>query len=154
MHSQNSTFLDKVMEAIVGVGVDLLLNSLSSQLLHNSWKGVAPYGATVEIGKRDRGGRRKLGLAPLEGSRNFLGGEVSRLIVTHKATVARLLELTLEQYLKGNSKPILPITATDAENIKDAFRLMPKGSPIGKIIIKFPQNKKLLLTPHVPLREL
>ena len=141
------------MEATNGVGVDLVLNSLSGELLHNSWKCVAPYGAMVEIGKRDMVGRGQLDLAPFEDNRTFLGGEISRLLVTHKATVARLLELTLEQYLKGNFKPITPITTFDAENIKDAFRLMQKGSHIGKIVIKFPQDNKLLLAPTVPVPE-
>lgn len=141
------------MEATGGVGVDLVLNSLSGELLHKSWKCVAPCGAMVEIGKRDMVGRGRLDLAPFEDNRTFLGGEISRFLVTHKATVARLLELTVEQYLKGNFKPITPITTFDAENIKDAFRLMQKGSHIGKIIIKFPQDDKLLLTPTVPVPE-
>ena len=141
------------MEATDGVGVDLVLNSLSGELLHKSWKCVAPYGAMVEIGKRDIIGRGRLDLAPFEDNRTFIGGEISRFLVTHKATVARLLELTVEQYLKGNFKPITPITTFDAENVKDAFRLMQKGSHIGKIVIKFPQDNRLLLTPTVPVPE-
>lgn len=152
-NSRDSTFLDDIMEATNGVGVDLVLNSLSGELLHSSWKCVAPYGAMVEIGKRDMIGRGRLDLAPFEDNRTFLGGEISRLLVTHKATVARLLELALEQYLKGNFKPITPITTFDAENIKDAFRLMQKGSHIGKIVIKFPPDNELLLAPTVPLPE-
>ena len=139
------------MEATNGVGVDLVLNSLSGELLHSSWKCVAPCGAMVEIGKRDMVGRGRLDLAPFEDNRTFLGGEISRLLVTNKATVARLLELTLEQYLEGNFKPITPITTFDAENIKDAFRFMQKGSHIGKIVIKFPQDDKLILAPTVPV---
>lgn len=138
------------MEATNGVGVDLVLNSLSGELLHNSWKCVAPYGAMVEIGKRDMLGRGKLALAPFEDNRTFIGGEVARLLVTHKSTVARLLKLTLEQYLEGNFKPIAPITIFDAEHIEDAFRFMQKGSHIGKIVIKFPKDNTLPLTPTVP----
>ena len=152
-NSRDSTFLNDIMEATSGVGVDLVLNSLSGELLHSSWKCVAPYGAMVEIGKRDMIGRGRLDLAPFEDNRTFLGGEISRLLVTHKATVARLLELTLEQYLKGNFKPITPITTFDPENIRDAFRLMQKGSHTGKIVIKFPPDNKLLLAPTVPLPE-
>ena len=90
-NSRDSSFLDDIMEATNGVGVDLILNSLSGELLHTSWKCVAPYGARVEIGKRDMIGRGQLALAPFEDNRVFIGGEVSRLLVTHKPTVARLL---------------------------------------------------------------
>lgn len=141
------------MEATNGVGVDLVLNSLSGELLHSSWKCVAPYGAMVEIGKRDMVGRGYLALAPFEDNRTFIGGEVARLLVTHKHIVARLLKLTLEQYVKGNFKPITPITTFDAENIQDAFRYMQKGSHIGKIVIKFPKEDMLPLTPTVPVPE-
>ena len=152
-NSRDSSFLHDIMEATNGVGVDLVLNSLSGELLHSSWKCVAPYGAMVEIGKRDMVGRGQLALAPFEDNRTFIGGEISRLLVTHRSTVARLLELTLEQYLKGNFKPITPITTFDAEQIEDAFRFMQKGSHIGKIVIKFPKDNTLPWTSTVPVPE-
>ena len=105
----------------------------------------------VDIGKRDMIGRGQLALAPFEDNRVFIGGEVSRLLVTHKPTVARLLELTLEQYRKGNFKPITPVTTFDATHIEDAFRLMQKGSHMGKIVIKFPEENTLPLTSTVPV---
>ena len=141
------------MEATDGRGVDLVLNSLSGELLHDSWKCVAAHGAMVEIGKRDMIGKGHLALAPFEDNRTFLGGEVARLLVTHKPTIGRLLELTIEQYLKGNFKPISPITTFDAEHIEDAFRYMQQGSHIGKIVIKFPNDNTLPLTPTVPKPE-
>ena len=65
--------------------------------------------------------------------------------------LARLLELTLEQYRKGNFKPITPVTIFDAIHIEDAFRLMQKGSHMGKIVIKFPEEDTLPLTSTVPV---
>jgi len=41
------------MDATNGSGVDLVLNSLSGELLSTSWKCVAPDGAMIEIGKPD-----------------------------------------------------------------------------------------------------
>lgn len=149
-NSRDSTFLDGIMEATHGIGVDLVLNSLSGELLHTSWKCVAPYGAMVEIGKRDIVGRGQLALAPFEDNRTFIGAEVARLLVTHKHIVARLLNLMLEQYKKGNFKPITPITTFDAERVQDAFRFMQKGSHTGKIVIKFSENNSLPSTPSIP----
>ena len=51
--SRDSSFLKGIMDATNGSGVDLVLNSLSGELLSTSWKCVAPDGAMVEIGKRD-----------------------------------------------------------------------------------------------------
>lgn len=141
------------MEATDGVGVDLVLNSLSGELLSTSWKCVAPYGAMVEIGKRDMVGRGQLALAPFEDNRTFLGGDLVGLMVTHKSTVARLMKLTLEQYLEGNFKPITPITTFEAENVGEAFRLMQTGSHIGKIVVKFPKDDTLPSASRAPVPE-
>ena len=52
-NSRDSSFLKGIMDATNGSGVDLVLNSLSGELLSTSWNCVAPDGAMVEIGKRD-----------------------------------------------------------------------------------------------------
>ena len=139
------------MEATGDVGVDLVLNSLSGDLLHTSWKCVAPYGAMVEIGKRDLMGRGQLEMAPFEDNRAFIGGEVARLLVTHKGIVARLLQLMMEQYLKGNFQPITPITSFDAKDVQEAFRFMQKGSHTGKIVIRMPEEGNLPTKLTVPI---
>lgn len=98
-------------------------------------------------------GKGRLALAPFEDNRTFLGGDATRFMATHKSTVARLLELLVEHYLKGDFKPITPITSFDAENIEEAFKYLQKGSHIGKIVIKFPQDDTLPLAPTIPLPE-
>lgn len=52
-NSRDSSFLQGIMEATSGAGVDLVLNALSGDLTTASWKCVAVDGAMVEIGKRD-----------------------------------------------------------------------------------------------------
>jgi len=52
-NSRDSSFLQGIMEATHGSGVDLVLNSLSGELLAASWKCVALDGAIIDIGKRD-----------------------------------------------------------------------------------------------------
>ena len=52
-NSRDGSFLKGIMDATNGSGVDLVINSLSGELLSTSWKCVAPDGAMVEIGKRD-----------------------------------------------------------------------------------------------------
>ena len=52
-NSRDNSFLHGIMEATHNSGVDLVLNSLSGELLSASWKCVALDGAMIEIGKRD-----------------------------------------------------------------------------------------------------
>jgi NADPH:quinone reductase-like Zn-dependent oxidoreductase len=58
-------------------GVDLVLNSLSGELLHASWNCVAKFGRMIEIGKRDFIGKAKLSMDLFEGNRAFFGVDLS-----------------------------------------------------------------------------
>ena len=51
--SRYDSFVEGIMCETQGNGVDLVLNSLSGELLHATWKCVAPFGKLIEIGKRD-----------------------------------------------------------------------------------------------------
>lgn len=54
-----------------GKGVDLALNPLSGELLHATWKCIAPFGRMVEIGKRDLIGSEKLDMSIFEDNRSY-----------------------------------------------------------------------------------
>ena len=54
-------------------GVDVVLNSLSGELLHASWKCVAEFGTFVEIGRRDFVGQGTLAMELFEPNRTFVG---------------------------------------------------------------------------------
>ena len=41
------------MQVTKGRGVDIVLNSLSGELLHASWDCVAEFGKMIELGKKD-----------------------------------------------------------------------------------------------------
>lgn len=65
------------MQETSGAGVDVVLNSLSGELLHASWKCVAENGTLVEIGRRDFIGQRKLDMELFESNRVFAGSNLS-----------------------------------------------------------------------------
>ena len=51
--SRDTSFVDEVMEATGGKGVDVVINSLTGDLLHATWRCCANFGRFVEVGKRD-----------------------------------------------------------------------------------------------------
>lgn len=51
--SRNASFMADIMRETAGRGVDVVLNSLSGDLLHASWSSVAEFGRFIEVGKRD-----------------------------------------------------------------------------------------------------
>jgi NADPH:quinone reductase-like Zn-dependent oxidoreductase len=51
--SHSNSFATELSKATSGRGVDVVLNSLVGDLLHESWEILAPFGVFVEVGKRD-----------------------------------------------------------------------------------------------------
>jgi NADPH:quinone reductase-like Zn-dependent oxidoreductase/SAM-dependent methyltransferase len=78
--SRDSSFYEGVMRETAGVGVDLVLNSLSGELLHESWRCVARNGALLELGKRDLVGSGKLDMSHFLDNRSYCGVDMLYLV--------------------------------------------------------------------------
>lgn len=70
-NSRDASFVGDVMRETNNKGVDLALNSLSGELLHATWKCIAPFGRMIEIGKRDLIGSGKLDMSPFLENRSY-----------------------------------------------------------------------------------
>jgi len=69
--SRSTAFAADVIRETGGKGVDVALNSLSGELLHQTWSCIAKWGTMVEIGKRDLLGSAKLDMKPFSDNRNY-----------------------------------------------------------------------------------
>ncbi|RDL36343.1 Uncharacterized protein BP5553_05695 [Venustampulla echinocandica] len=143
-HSRDDSFVADVLRATDGTGVDVVLNSLSGELLHASWKCVASEGCMLDLGKRDFLGRGRLAMYPFADNRAFFGIDLAALIVTQPHKVAPLLRQTVDLLRDGNIFPLHPTTVFEADKIQDAFRYMQKGIHIGRIVIRMPTDPAAL----------
>ncbi|KAF5239311.1 hypothetical protein FANTH_10014 [Fusarium anthophilum] len=131
-NSRDSSFVDGIMHETGGKGIDVILNSLSGQLLHATWACVAEFGTLVEIGKRDLIGRGKLDMEPFLKNRSYCCVDMDR--VWEKPGVLRkLMTDAFEWYEKGLVTPIRPVHTFPAAQTADAFRFMQKGFHIGRV---------------------
>jgi NADPH:quinone reductase-like Zn-dependent oxidoreductase/malonyl CoA-acyl carrier protein transacylase/SAM-dependent methyltransferase len=78
-NSRDASFVQGIKAVTQGRGVDVVLNSLSGELLHASWKCVAEFGIMVEIGRRDFIGHGQLGMEMFDGNRSFIGFDLSTI---------------------------------------------------------------------------
>lgn len=70
-HSRDDSFVNYLKRETQGKGVNLVLNSLSGELLHASWECVAEFGKMVEIGKKDILGAGNLDMSPFLANRSY-----------------------------------------------------------------------------------
>nr|A0A3G9H990.1 RecName: Full=Highly reducing polyketide synthase ALT1; Short=HR-PKS FUM1; AltName: Full=AAL-toxin biosynthesis cluster protein 1 [Alternaria alternata]BBG74267.1 polyketide synthase [Alternaria alternata] len=131
-HSRDTSFVEDVRAATGGRGVDVVLNSLSGELLHASWECVAPYGKMLEIGKRDFIGKAQLAMDLFEANRSFIGIDLARF---DAARCGRLLQRTIDMYVAGAIQPVAPIKVFGATEAEASFRYMQKGTHLGKIVV-------------------
>ncbi|KAL8836758.1 MAG: hypothetical protein Q9170_002787 [Blastenia crenularia] len=143
-NSRNSSFLADIKRETNGRGVDVVLNSLSGELLHTSWQCVAEYGKMLEIGKRDFIGRGMLSMDLFEANRSFFGIDLARLGVEKPEACKRLLDQCIDFYRQGAIGPIKPMKVFDSTNLIDAFKYMQKGQHIGKIVVTMPKHPEEL----------
>ncbi|KAI0889325.1 fatty acid synthase S-acetyltransferase [Annulohypoxylon maeteangense] len=131
-NSRNDSFVEGIMRETNGAGVDLVLNSLSGELLHATWTCVAEFGSMIEIGKRDLIGNGKLDMNAFLANRSYCCVDIDQLW-KKPVLMTRLIQSTLELYEKGAITSIQPLKIFPATETADAFRYMQKGQHIGRI---------------------
>lgn len=78
-NSRNSSFQPAVLAATGGRGVDIVLNSLTGDLLHDSWRVCAPWGRFIEVGKQDLVAAGKLDMEMFRRNVTFSAFDLSEL---------------------------------------------------------------------------
>ncbi|KAL8736136.1 MAG: hypothetical protein Q9181_002526 [Wetmoreana brouardii] len=147
-NSRNTSFLQAVMRETSGRGVDLVLNSLSGDLLHASWNCVAEFGKMVELGKRDLVGFGRLDLEPLLANRSYCCVDLAHAMKERPESVGRIIRRWINMYSQKQISPISQMAVFDASNIESSFRHLQKGDHIGKAVVCIP--KELREIPSTP----
>nr|XP_036575325.1 polyketide synthase [Colletotrichum truncatum]KAF6781878.1 polyketide synthase [Colletotrichum truncatum] len=143
--SRNPGFVDGIKSATCNRGVDVVLNSLSGELLHMSWDCVAPHGAFIELGKRDTLAGGKLSMAAFDENRSFVGVEMANLASQNPNIICHLLERTVELYKQGVITPVQPIHSFSCQEVEGAFRHLYTGKHIGKVVVNLSEESQTTL---------
>ncbi|OQE44310.1 hypothetical protein PENCOP_c002G00914 [Penicillium coprophilum] len=134
-NSRNTSFVEGIMRETNGQGVDLALNSLSGELLHATWKCIAPFGKMIEIGKRDLIGSGKLDMTPFLDNRSYCCVDINQIWPQRPTLSKKLLIKTVALLEERHISPIRPIKVFSSDDIHDAFRYMQQGVHLGKIVV-------------------
>ncbi|EOD48494.1 putative polyketide synthase protein [Neofusicoccum parvum UCRNP2] len=130
--SRDPSFGPAILEATGGKGIDLIINSLTGDLLDASWRICADGGTMVEIGKRDIVERNFLSMEPFDRNCSFRAVDIS---YSKHITDDVLLTKVFDLVKKGAIGPIQPITTFSFSQIPEAFAYMRSGRHVGKIVI-------------------
>ena len=129
-------FVEGVLEATGGTGVDVILDMVGGDYLSRNIKCLAPGGRLVQIALLG-GARTGINLAPVMMKRLTLTGSTLRpRSVAEKAAIAAALERRVWPLIAaGRVRPVLYATFP-LHQAADAHRLMESSAHIGKIVLE------------------
>ncbi|GGA98259.1 type I polyketide synthase [Allosediminivita pacifica] len=140
MDSRTPAFLEEVVQATGGKGVDLVLNSLTGEMAEASLRALAEGGRMIELGVRDLRDPSEIeGLAPGVQHIPVNWGHVAE---ADPERIGAILRRVTRELSAGRLAP-LPRQCFAIDEVDAAFRLMARGGHVGKIVIALRNRPKV-----------
>ena len=135
LSSRNLNFGHQIMSLTHGKGVDVIVNSLAGDYLHESWRCLAMFGRFIELGKKDAFENARLDMAKFEKSTSYISVGLNYFRDHRPELVGNLLKEVMGLFIDGTLTPLEPITTFSMSAIESAFRFMASGNHMGKIVV-------------------
>ncbi|KAL4961999.1 type I polyketide synthase [Aspergillus stella-maris] len=136
LNSRSTDFAAGVKRLTGGQGADVVLNSLSGDLLMASWESIAPYGRFIEIGKRDIMGHAPLDMYYFQRNVTFSAIDVALMVKERPHLVGRALRAVMPLIANGDLKVSSPTSVYGVGELEVALRIMQGGQSSGKVVIE------------------
>ncbi|KAI3322742.1 reducing type I polyketide synthase 10 [Xylariaceae sp. AK1471] len=137
--SRDTSFVEGVLQATAGRGVDVIVNSLTGDQLHATWRCAADFGRFIEIGKTDLSNAGRLEMDQFLKNTTFTAFDLSSLYCTdneqHHALWNKLLSEVVTLYRTGKITAFESLRVFDISDITQAFRHFALRNRMGKIAI-------------------
>jgi len=130
--SRSLDFVDEVLLATKGRGVDVALNFLSGDSQESTLSVMAPFGRMVEIGKSDISENRGLSLSAFQENLQFSSVDIDRLVAQRFDTFMALFRRVRDYFDQGVYQPI-PTEIVPTDQVESAFRKMIEATHTGKL---------------------
>jgi len=134
-YSRDSSFKQGIMRATDGKGVEVIFNSLSSELQRATWECIAPFGRFIELGRRDFIVNSRLEQAQFLNNVTFVGLDFRHMTITSARYSQEAFHGYMDLIRSGTLKAPQPISTYGISDIEKAFRIMQRGEHIGKLVI-------------------
>lgn len=130
--SRSTAFFDDILRATDGEGVDVVLNSLTGELLQRSLDLLGPGGRFVELGKRELYDPEEV--AARHPGVRYHAFELGTIPLS-TAEFREFFSATIRRFETGELT-LPPVRSFAADEIGEAFRYMAQARHIGKIVVR------------------
>lgn len=148
--SRTPEFREGILNQTSGKGVDVIVNSLSGDLLQHTWELIAEGGRFVEIGRKDFLANSHLGMRPFDRNVTFAGVDLQRFFSQRPAQLREMLLYVVSLIERNVITPIRPITTIPISQVQQGLRKLQQGQNIGKIVVTVaPEDRVLAECPRL-----
>ncbi|KAJ8122037.1 hypothetical protein ONZ43_g1666 [Nemania bipapillata] len=146
--SRDTSFSDRVLELTGGRGVDIIINSLTGDLMHASWENcLAEFGRFVEVGKKELVDAGRLNMRGFLRGSTFTAFDLEDLILSenqsHRQLVVNKAHQAIELY-RARAIQLPPIRIFDVSEIGQACRYFSTRGRVGKVVISLERPESLI----------
>ena len=134
--SRHATFVEGIRRLTGGMGVDVVLNSIAGESLHESFKCIAGLGRFIEIGKRDILANSRLDMDMFNHSVTFASVDLTVVFHKNPHLGKRMVREVFKLLLEGAVLPVHPLNVFPLSEMESAFRLIQAGKHVGKVVLK------------------
>jgi acyl transferase domain-containing protein len=132
LDSRSAAFAEEVLALTSGRGVDVVLNSLTGELVDAGLAALAEGGCFLELGKRDL--RSADQVAAVHASARYVPVDLGAELIEHTPLVRELFRELVQRVDDGAAEP-LPVQAVPLASAVEAFRTMAQARHIGKVVV-------------------
>ncbi|RGP66594.1 polyketide synthase [Fusarium longipes] len=150
--SRERGFASAILNATGGRGVDVVVNSLSGELLQDTWSLVADFGRFVEIGKKDIIANSHLGMRQFERNVSFFAIDLIPYLSKKPDRIQACMQKMVHLLETKDLQAIQPVHKVPVSEIASGFRTLQSGHNIGKIIAVMGDNDRVTATTASPLK--
>ncbi|KAJ0418705.1 hypothetical protein BJY00DRAFT_314616 [Aspergillus carlsbadensis] len=136
-NSRDVSFVKGLLRMTKGRGVDCVLNSLSGEMLRQTWYCLAPFGVFVEIGMKDILSNSGLDMLPFKKHATFCFFNLENIATINPQLIDEIGEGVFDLLRQGALKPVYPVTVYPVSQMESAFRLMQAGRHQGKLVLSY-----------------
>jgi thioester reductase-like protein len=146
LDSRTLAFAGEVMRITNDEGVDLVLNSLAGEAIHQSLSLLRQYGRFLEIGKRDIYSNTKVGLFPFRHNLSYHAIDLGHALDPRNS---KPLMSSLKKLFTSRKLPALPYRTFPIADAAHAFRYITQARQIGKVVLTM-SDAKVSLSADAP----
>lgn len=135
--SREESALTEMMTATGGKGFNVILSTSSGDMLHATWRCIAPRGHLIDVARVDVVEHSAVGMEVFERNGTFSSFDFNIMMKQDPEFCASLMEEVASLLREGTIKPVEEIHSYDVSKLETALLTLSRGKHVGKFVVTY-----------------